>query len=386
MSDKLKAEELINLMKRVFSPTERDKRLVVILDLPDEVVTDTPDWRARREMASEWVSLLAPKASQLGLDDVRLFLYQNPHANNANLPAAGCFFDPISNVIPAMADELMGTAVPFNEIFESFQLIVAPTQFSATAPLKMAAKEFKFRAATMPGFNEVMIPALRLDYGVIGRRVDKLAKILDDSTRCDIVFDAMGTKHELVLDLRHRNGTASGGVFPIPGTAGNVPSGESYIVPYEGEINGDPTMSSGEMPVQLGEDIVVYRVENNVAAEVISQNNASRTESEKLAAEPAYGNIAELGLGVLGDFGLAPTGELLLDEKLGLHIAFGRSEHFGGQVGPSNFSSPDKVVHIDRVYTPEIQPNVKIKRAVLTMEDGREITLMENGKYVINMD
>ena len=55
----------------------------------------------------------------------------------------------------------------------------------------------------------------------------------------------------------------------------------------------------------------------------------------------------ELGLGVLAAFGVKPIGKVLLDEKLGLHIAFGRSEHFGGRVGPGNFSSPDAVIHID---------------------------------------
>jgi phosphoribosylaminoimidazole-succinocarboxamide synthase len=33
-------------------------------------------------------------------------------------------------------------------------------------------------------------------------------------------------------------------------------------------------------------------------------------------------------------------------EKLGLHIAFGRSDHFGGQVGAAKFSKPEEVVHV----------------------------------------
>ncbi len=386
MSDKLTGQELVDLVKRVFDIRSNDRNLVVMVDMPDDVVPDNPTWKARREMAAQWVSLLAPRASELGLDDVRLFLYPNPHANNANLPATGFFHAPTPDALPATAKEIPGAAIPFDQIFESFRLIMAPTEFSATAPLKMAAKDYLFRAATMPGFCADMIPALRLDYGVIGKRVDRFTEMLDAAVRCDITFDAAGKKHELVLDLRHRKGHASGGLLPDEGTAGNLPSGESYIVPYEGEIDGDPTGSAGEIPVQFGDEIVVYRVENNVAVQVLSDNAASREEADRLRAEPAYGNMAELGLGVLGDFGLTPTGELLLDEKLGLHIAFGRSEHFGGQVGPDNFSSPDKVVHIDRVYTPEIQPDVKIARAQLTMSDGSVVTLMENGAYVVAMD
>jgi len=116
--------------------------------------------------------------------------------------------------------------------------------------------------------------------------------------------------------------------------------------------------------------------------EVLSDNSTSQTEREALQAEPAYGNIAELGLGVLGDLGIEPTGVVLLDEKLGLHIAFGRSEHFGGQVGPEDFSRPEKVVHIDRVYLPQLQPDVRVVEVVLRMPAG-PLTLMRDGVYQI---
>ena len=392
MSDKLSAEELVALVKRVFKPQDLDRRLAIIVDLPDGEIPDNDDWRDRREMAADWAAALAPRAADIGLDEVRLVLYRNARANNADLPATGWIHPPPSPdgsgpALPATAEEVRaGDAMPFDRIFETFDILIAPTEFSATAPLKIAAPEFGFRAATMPGFARSMIPALRLDYGVIGERVDRFKTMLDKAERCDIVFDAAGAKHELVLDLRHRTAHASGGVFPVGGEAGNLPSGESYIVPYEGEVDGEPTASAGELPVQLGDDIVVYRVEANRAVEVISDNATSKAEADRLSAEPAYGNMAELGLGVLGDFGLEPTGEILLDEKLGLHLAFGRSEHFGGQVGPSAFSSPDKVVHIDRIYIPKLQPDVTVAKAVLTMDDGSTVDLMQDGKYVVSFD
>ncbi|HUT77094.1 MAG TPA: hypothetical protein VM285_05375 [Polyangia bacterium] len=384
MTDRLTADELVALVRRVFSPTAADERLAFLVDLPDGRAPDTDAWRERRELAREWHELLAPRAAELGLTEIRLALYRNPRANNADLPAT-CVFHR-GGPLPATADDLEGDAVSFDTVFENFRILVAPTQFSATAPLKVAARHHGFRAATMPGFSAAMIPALRIDYGVVGARTARFKGLLDRAGRCDIAFDAAGKRHELVLDLRHRASTASGGVFPAGGVAGNLPSGETYIVPYEGELAGDPTRSAGELPVQFGEDIVVYRVENNRAVEVLTDNPASREERAKLAAEPAYGNLAELGLGVLSDFGLKPTGELLLDEKLGLHIAFGRSEHFGGQVGPDSFSSPERVVHIDRVYTPELQPDVRVARALLVMDDGSELELMRDGAYVVGFD
>jgi leucyl aminopeptidase (aminopeptidase T) len=272
---------------------------------------------------------------------------------------------------------------PFESIFRTHRILMAPTEFSATAALKTAAPRFGFRAATMPGFSLAMVPALRLDVDEVNRRVERFKELLDraDGAEIDFAVDR-GSMDSLRLDLRFRTGHASGGVFPNPGTAGNLPSGEAYIVPYEGEVPGQPSRTEGILPVQLRDEVVRYRVQENRAVEVLSQGPESAREAALLAAEPAYGNLAELGLGVLDAFGIEPIGELLLDEKLGLHIAFGRSEHFGGQVGPSAFSSPDAVVHIDRVYVPAVQPRVLVARADLFLDDGTAVPLIRSGRYV----
>jgi hypothetical protein len=136
------------------------------------------------------------------------------------------------------------------------------------------------------------------------------------------------------------------------------------------------------LPVQLdGAEVVRYRVDHNRAVEVLTRGPASEREATRIADEPAYANLAELGLGVLADFGIEPIGEVLLDEKLGLHIAFGRSEHFGGQVGPDAFSSPEAVVHIDRVYVPAAQPDVLPVRVDLDLGDGMVVELMRHGAF-----
>jgi leucyl aminopeptidase (aminopeptidase T) len=137
------------------------------------------------------------------------------------------------------------------------------------------------------------------------------------------------------------------------------------------------------LPVQFGSDVVVYEIRENRAVAVEGEGEAVGREAEKLRSEPAYGNIAELGLGVLDDFGVQPCGSILLDEKLGLHIAFGRSDHFGGIVGPSDFSHPDAVVHIDRVYVPSMQPRVQVKVVQLEQEE-QTLGLMADGKYLID--
>ncbi|MDD5307444.1 MAG: hypothetical protein PHU25_08995 [Deltaproteobacteria bacterium] len=385
MTERLSADELVALVKRVFDPGPDDHRLAILVDLPDERTPDSPAWAERREMAGEWARLLADRCGELGLKGASLLLYRNVRTNNADLPPTARAHDP-AQPLPAVFEEPLPCAVPFDTVFETHGIFLAPTQFSATAPLKVAAGVHGFRAATMPGFCAAMIPALRLDYGVIGSRVAALKKLLDSAERACLRFEALGRSMRLELDLRHRSAHESSGVFTEPGAAGNLPSGEAYIVPYEGEIDGDPSRSEGELPVEFGSEIVVYKVRENMAVEVLTSGLASTREAGKLATEPAYGNLAELGLGVLGDFGIEPMGEILLDEKLGLHIAFGRSDHFGGRVGSASFKSPERVVHIDRVYTPSLQPRIRIAEVRLVMPDGKIVPLMKDGAYTVPFD
>ena len=153
-------------------------------------------------------------------------------------------------------------------------------------------------------------------------------------------------------------------------------------MPYEGERDGDPSRTRGELPLDLDGELMVYRIEENKIVAVEGDGPLAAAERAEAENEPAYRNVAELGLGILAGYGIKPVGSLLLDEKLGLHIAFGRSDHFGGQIGPGDFSSPDKVVHIDRVYIPEVQPQVAVLSVDLLGEDGKAAPLMRDGRYV----
>jgi hypothetical protein len=364
MREELSGDALAALIERVFRLRPTDRALAVLVDMPDRARADTADWRERREMAEQWVRRLAPHRQRLGLD-IQLYLYRNVRTNNAELPRNASLH--AGGPLPRSADELDPLAeTPFAEIFGTHSILLAVTELSATAPLKLMAKKYGFRAATMPGFSPAMVPSLRLDYEEINRRVVKLKEMLDRAEGAELLFQIVdGPECALFLDLRRRMGHASGGLLHEPGTAGNLPSGEAYIVPYEGEVAGEPSASAGRLPVQFGTEVVIYEIANNKAVKVEGSGAAARRESEYIVREPAYANIAELGLGVLTDFGVQPCGSLLLDEKLGLHIAFGRSDHFGGQVGPAQFSRPEEVVHIDRVYLPSVQPRVRVRRVAL---------------------
>lgn len=385
MTDQLTREELVALIERVFRPTPEDRNLAVIVDLPSRANDDNPDWEFRRRLAAEWVSSLQMEPYRLNLQ-AHLFAYENVRSNNAGLPCQAWACG--TGTVPNQIDEAQDLpVVAFDALLRENSIVLAPTEFSATAPLKLLARAYGFRAATMPGFTAAMIPALRINYSEVNRRVKILKDLLDKATAAALEFRVdQVEKFKLMLDLRFREAHASGGILTEPGTAGNLPSGETYIVPYEGEVLGEKSRTCGSLPVQFGPDVVVYEIESNRAQAVSGEGEIAALEAQRLKEEPAYGNLAELGLGVLADLGIKPCGRVLLDEKLGLHIAFGRSDHFGGQVGPDQFSRPDAVVHIDRVYLPSLQPRIQVARVELHYEAGATTLLMEDQSYKVSFD
>ncbi len=382
MKTVLSQSELQSLFQTVFAPGAEDRVVTFLVDVPATIEEDNEEWKERRRMAMEWWADALDFLPGMGMEKAQIMYYPSVGRNNADLPGTIYEWKGDATALYATALPSAGTPRGLVEVLEETDIVLAPTEYSATAPLKMLAKKHRFRGATMPGFLRSMVPALGIDYQRVHERIMNFKQRLDEAESIDIVFDARGKESVFHGDLRFRTATPSSGMFHHSGIVGNLPSGETYIVPYEGEKDGIPSDSRGEIPVQFGDEIVAYRVENNRAVEVLTDGEKSVEERDMLAKEPAYGNIAEIGFGVLGDFGMNAVGSLLMDEKLGLHIAFGRSEHFGGIVSPKSFRDPNNVVHIDRVYVPSLQPDVAVKAAVLNFP-GRSEVIMTDGKWVI---
>jgi hypothetical protein len=380
--EKLSGDELINLVQSVFPSFPGDKKLGILVDVPRNPKDDKTTWQQRRTIAEDWFAVLKDHYAAMGLEGVNLIAYPDVGSNNADLPDTAYL---IRDKLPqtAIGLENAGEEVSFGTVFTDFQLFLAPTQYSTTAPLKNAAKQYGFRAATMPGFSPKMIPALRIDYNEVSRRVTIIKEKLDPAQWAEVIFrDDMDNSYKMFFDLRFRNGHLSPGRFPQKSTAGNLPSGETYIVPYEGE-KGEKTQTGGILPVQMGDEIIRFTIIENKAVSVDGEGEAADAERDHLKREPAYGNMAELGFGVLSDFGLEPIDEILLDEKLGFHVAFGRSDHFGGAVSPRDFSSPGEVIHLDRIYIPATQPRITVESIVLGYENDETETIIKDGEYLI---
>lgn len=371
-------EDLMQLFRTVFALRPDEGNLVFLVDLPDEIVRDNEGWHDRRKIAAEWYDELSVNARRTPFREIKLCTYSNVGSNNNDLPP----FVKKVNEFLGDASLASGMQVPLDEMLASSGIVIALTELSATAPLKMLARRFQFRGASMPGFRRSMLPTLSINYEDVHARVVQLQERMERSEAARVTLASDGNPYISLYDLRFRHAHASGGLICEPGLVANLPSGEAFITPYEGERKEEPSRTHGLLPVQFADEIVVYHIDNNHAIDVESQGTYSDLERAKLRDEPAYGNIAELGMGVLSDWGVQPVGSILLDEKCGLHIAFGRSEHFGGVTSPSSFKNPKNVVHIDRVYLPSLQPKISVEDVTFIYAE-REEKIMEKGKYLI---
>jgi hypothetical protein len=362
------------LLRSVFGLAAKEKDCTIFIDLPDEKLPDSLAWMDRRRIATQWYAMLREHVEGLPFTAVRYCAYDNVGTNNGDLPFSVMLLDTASR----SGRESEGVR-PLSGILESAGVVLALTELSATAPLKLLARQYGFRGATLPGFTRAMIPALGLDYEAVNARVQQVKERMDRAQSADIRLMADGKEYDLHIDLRFRPGHASGGILREKGTVGNLPSGEAYIVPYEGEKPGIESQTEGTLPVQFGDEVVLFRVTGNRAVEVRTAGKKSDEQRARLDAEPAYGNIAELGIGVLGEWGVQGVGSTLLDEKLGLHIAFGRSDHFGGATPPASFRDPARVIHIDWVYVPSVQPRIAAGEVAFTYDDGKREVLLRDG-------
>jgi hypothetical protein len=371
-------QQLAAVLRSVFDPRDGDKDLTFLVDLPGGGLPDTFEWLDRRRMSVEWFSMLQEHAAEWPFQAFNFAVYDNVGSNNADLPPVV----EIADSRPARGGALPQGEIPLGELLARSSVVLSPTQLSATAPLKLLARTYPFRGATLPNFHRSMIPALGLNYEAVDARVREIKRRMDEALGADLVLRAGETAYSLFLDLRFRGGHASGGLMREPGVVANLPSGEAYIVPYEGE-RGEPSLTSGHLPVQFRDEIVVFRIAENRVAEVCSAGPEAEKQRWKIREEAAYGNIAELGVGVLGEWGIAAVGSTLLDEKLGLHVAFGRSDHFGGATGPQTFKSAAKVVHVDWVYVPSIQPKILVESLSFRYKNDRVERIMSANKLVI---
>ncbi len=357
--------DLEKLFSDVFDP-QAGEVATVMIDLPHDRIPDNEEWRSRRQMAQRWRDALVELGEERGFEVRPLLTFEASGANNADLPPKG-----------RLGDEEVDLA----EVLSGSTLVIAMTEFSATAPLSTFARDHDdFRAASMPGVEERMEQtSLAADYGKVAARCQAIAKVMRGASLLDVLFS---TGHRCWFDLRHRGVEVDDGFLPRFKEGDpviNLPSGETFIVPYEGEFEDVPTWTAGTIPVATDDEIILFHVVAN-SIQVVEGDSATAQEyATFFDSDPARANIAEVAFGV--NDRAEVTGQVLEDEKAGFHWAFGRSDHLGGVVGTDDFQQPENVIHQDIVYAAGCP--VQVESAEVVHSDGRRTPVIAGGEYVL---
>ena len=334
------------LIDDVFEPKSGEK-IIIIVDLPHDYIVDTASWSDRRKFAADWFQTLKSMGEEKGF-----------YVDFLEYLATGKHNGPIPKIVK-------------NKIKKS-NLFFAMTEFSATSSLVTICydKESRTRGASMPRVERRMEEtALNADYTKIHRYAINLKNILDNSIAAEIYFS---TGEKIFIDLRNRKAGADTGSCKEAGQIINFPSGEAWKVPYEGTSDESkkfgPSKTQGVLPVLYDKEYLKYVVKENQISEIFGEGKIASKMKDLFNENKSRRNIAEFGIGC--NPCAVVTGNILEDEKAGLHIAYGTSKHIGG-----NISSD---LHQDICYSKGCP--IEAFSVVLTNKNGSKIQIIKNSE------
>lgn len=210
-------------------------------------------------------------------------------------------------------------------------VVLCPTSKSLThTEARRAATAAGARVGTLPGVTEaIMVRCMNADYQRIADRTHRLCAAMAE-TQMIRVSAPGGT--EITLPMKGRQPIASTGLFRERGQFGNLPTGEAYLAPLEGESNGVVVVDGSMAGIGVVSQPIRIFVKDGQAADI-----SGGPEAAQLVAllEP-HGrdgrNVAEFGIGTNDRAQL--SGVILEDEKVmgTIHIAFGDNKSMGGRV------------------------------------------------------
>jgi len=240
----------------------------------------------------------------------------------------------------------------------AFDVVLCPTSTSLThTDARRAASARGARIATLPGVTEpIMARCMAADYEAIAARTRTLAGLME-ATNVVRVTAPGGT--DVRLPIKGRTAHASTGLFREKGQSGNLPTGEAFLAPLEGQSEGVVVVDGSMAGVGLVSTPITITVAGGYATAIEGGEEAARLRA---LLEPhgrdAY-TVAEFGIGT-NDRAVI-TGVILEDEKVmgTIHIAFGDNKSMGGSVRVAS--------HLDGLVT---RPSVWFDDRPI-MKDGR---------------
>lgn len=353
--------DLHRLLETVFKPSQGEK-IAILIDLEDP--TDVKDWgflerdgHSIQKMGYEhfYKGLHGGVMDQLGLTGGELFCYKMTKGSNLDLDDEA--YSPDGRVLSFEKD-----------IYPHYDILLCISTNSATAPLTASAKVHNFRGATMHGLNEIILNSgLSVDYNEVSKRAERLRQGMSNADAIEIDFKIKGELYQLRIELNGQDAQKSHGLCRTGPDIANLPAGEVYYVPTNGE---------GHFPMKLEDGsiaLLTVKGARVVEAQFVEGNPETvKAFDQRVKTDHATGFLGELGFGTE----LYPIADHdIQDEKAfgTFHVATGRNDHLGGDITTDKFKEKDNATHDDILFSPHKTPEI----------DAPTVRLYKDGKVHI---
>jgi aminopeptidase len=244
------------------------------------------------------------------------------------------------------------------ELMQRMDVVLIPTSKSMThTNAKRSAQAKGVRIATLPGVTEaMMVRCMNADYHKIAELTNMLAAMLD---KTDVIRVTSPGGTDITLPVRGRKAIPSHGLFREKGKGGNLPTGEAFLAPLEGQSQGVVVVDGSMAGVGMVKQPIRIAVKDGYAEEITGGDEARKLIDLLEIHGRLSRNVAEFGIGTNDRATI--TGVILEDEKvLGtIHIAFGDNVTMGGTVNVQS--------HLDGLV---LSPSVWFDDSLI-MKDGK---------------
>lgn len=217
------------------------------------------------------------------------------------------------------------------------------------------------RFASLPHFDpEMFATSMTVDWNALAKRTAHLVSAIN---RAEWVYVECPNGTVMHICKRGRNADGDDGLLTKPGSFGNLPAGEAYFAPLEGESHGIMVLEWG--PTSKLETPLKLTITEGRLTHIEGNDPHRHRLEEKFSENQNCWNLAELGIGT-NDKASRPDNVLEAEKIMGtIHLALGDNTGFGGTV-----AAP---FHEDYVF---YKPTV-----TLVMPDGTEEIILDGGKF-----
>ncbi|MDA8430607.1 MAG: peptidase [Geobacteraceae bacterium] len=219
------------------------------------------------------------------------------------------------------------------------------------------------RFASLPHFDpDMFATSMNVDWLALAERTARLVAAVNRAVWVNVECPNGTAMH---ICKRGRQADGDDGLLTAPGCFGNLPAGEAYLAPLEGESHGIMVIEWG--PTRKLDSPLTMTIADGQVLHITGDDPLRAVLEARFADNEACRNLAELGIGT-NDKASRPDNVLEAEKIMGtIHLALGDNTGFGGVV-----AAP---FHEDYVF---YQPTV-----TLVMADGTEEVILDAGRLQV---